>query len=239
MTSTLPTTGAMAPVAPPRRKLGARLSGGHLLMIVSGLAAFILIFALFGRGSSSVQVAVAVAPIEADTQLTPAMVKAVAMPSDSPMLDSLVRYDNIGKETRYATSRIEAGVPIAAAQLSAARGSGEKPTREMTIKVDRAYVGNGRVAKGDRVDVISVSNDGAACRVATGLRVVAIESSSGGALSSSSSEAAMTVALEKDGDDLRLATTTGKKIQVVQATGAAQPADARCLADLGATRPGA
>ena len=51
MTSTLPTTGAMAPVAPPRRKLGARISGGHLLMIVSGLAAFILIFALLGRYS--------------------------------------------------------------------------------------------------------------------------------------------------------------------------------------------
>ena len=120
------------------------------------------------------------------------------------------------------------------------RGAGDKPTREMTIKVDRAYVANGRVAKGDRVDVISVSNDGIACRVATSLRVVAIESSSGGALTSGSSDAAMTVALGQDGDDLRLATTTGKKIQIVQATGAANPADTRCVSDVvSATKPGA
>ena len=232
MTSTMPTTGMQAPVAPPRRKLGARLSGGHLLMIVSGIAAFVLVFALVGRGQAQVTVAVAVNPIDVDAQLTPAMVKPVAIPADSTLAASLVTYDSIGKETRYATSRIEPGTPIAKAQLSQARVTGAKvQSREMAIKVDRSAVAGGKIEKGDKIDVISVSNDGVACRVVSGLRVMNVESSSGGALSSSTGDAALTVAIEKDGDDLLLATTTGKKVQIVQATGAPAAADGRCSND--------
>lgn len=234
MTQTFPTqTGMPAlPATPPRRKGGARLSGGHLLMIVSGLAAFVLVFALFGRSEARVQVAVAATTIDADAQVTPAMVKTVSLSKSSPLVEQLVAYDSIGKETRYATTRIEAGTPIARSHLSQARENSKVQVREMAIKVDRALVSGLKLSKGDRIDVISVANDGTACRVANGLRVTGIEAANASSLGASSGDTTVSLAIEKDGDDLRLASITGKKSQVVLSTGAPTVADAKCVADL-------
>ncbi|MFZ4514915.1 MAG: hypothetical protein ACOYN3_01215 [Acidimicrobiia bacterium] len=228
----------VAPVAPPRRRAGARLSGGHLLMIVSGVAAFVLVFALFGRGEAQVQVAVATQAIDADAQVTPAMVKAVSLPKDSPLASQLVAYDAISKETRYATVRIDAGTPIARTHLSQARENTKVQTREMALKVDRSLVTGIRLTKGDRIDVISVANDGTACRVANGLRVTAIESAGSGSLGSSSGETTIAVAIERDGDDLRLSTTLGKKSQIVLATGASAVTTNPCVGDIATKSPG-
>lgn len=239
MTGTMPTqTTPVAPVEPPRRKSGARLSGGHLIMIVSGLAAFVLVLAIFGRGQATITVAVATTTIEADTQVTPAMVKPVKLAKDSPLVGTLAAYDTIKTETRYATTRIDAETPIARTQLTPSRTTTDgPPTREMAIKVDKSYTVGGKIARGDRVDVISIGSDGVACRIVTGVRVTDVSGgSSGGALTGSSGEATITVAIEKPGDDLKLATTTGKKVQLVLATGASAPQGASCANDATAVR---
>ncbi len=232
MTGTMPNQlTPVTPVEPPRRKSGARLSGGHLIMIVSGLAAFVLVLALFGRGQAMVTVAVATETIEVGEQVTPAMVKPVKEPKDSPLAGTLVAYDTIKSQTRYAAVRIEANTPIARSELTPDRARVEgEAVRQISIKVDQAYVANGKIAKNDLVDVISVSNEGVACRVVSGVRVTDISGGSGGALTSTGGgESTITIAVEQPGDDLKLATTTGKKVQLVRSTGTPAPEGASCV----------
>jgi hypothetical protein len=220
MTGTMPNQFTpVTPVEPPRRKAGARLSGGHLIMIVSGLAAFVLVLALFGRGDATVTVAVATETIEADTQVTRSVVKPVKVAKDSPLLPGLVAYDTIKAETRYATTRIDEGTPIAKAQLTPQREAVDGViAREISLKVDAGSAAGGKIAKGDRVDVIGVSSDGVACRLVSGVRVTNVSSGSGGALTSGG-DMTITFAMVNDGDDLKIASLSGKKAQIVLATG--------------------
>ncbi|MFZ4583828.1 MAG: hypothetical protein ACOYNI_01220 [Acidimicrobiia bacterium] len=196
----------------PKRGLGSRLSGGHLLMIVAGLVAFVATFALLSNRSATVSVAVARSTIDPGSGISIDNVRAEDVPADSPLANDLVRFAEVSKGGSYAARRLVEGEPLTKASISSKLSS--RSQRELVIS------GNGAVVNvGDRVDIAEVKG-GTACWVATNIEVLAFVKSEATTLGGGGSSSPV-VAIDDPDQALRVAgASEGGNIRLVKSTGA-------------------
>lgn len=148
-----------------------QLSLGHWLMIVAGLLAALLNFAVLRAGDNTVLVAVASDDIRPGQKVDPNFFRLTKVHAGNEVLGPFLTQEEINDVGgRVAVRSIAAGALVTESDLSG-RGS-ETGLRWMSIPIDPAHAAGGTLAAGDRVDVIQVV-DGRVQLVAAGSEVVA------------------------------------------------------------------
>jgi Flp pilus assembly protein CpaB len=144
----------MRTTAPARRGLASRASFGHLVMILSGLLAFVLVLSVLQSREDTVLVAVSRGEIPTGAAVTPAKVRWVELPADSPLLGSMVGESRLRAEPWVAARRVARNEPITRDVLRAA--AAPSALRAMSIPIAPEHAVGGALQPGDRVDVIDV-----------------------------------------------------------------------------------
>jgi len=213
----------------PRRPLLTQLSIGHVIMVLAGLLAFLLVLALLRDRSEAALVAVAAHDIPAGASLVAEDVRMVETSADDiALIDALLSDAEVAEAIeagRVAGASIRGGDPILATDLRAALGA--EGLRAMAIELTSGRSVGGDIDVGDQVDVVVV-RDGIASYVVTNVEVIDVLSS--GSSVAASSDLIVTIAADGP-TTLRLASAlTDGEIYVVRATGAS-PADPLAVFD--------
>ncbi len=202
-----------------KRSLMSRLSLGHVIMIVAGLAAFLLVFSLLRSRDETFQVATAIEELRAGTAVTDeAFAFASFGVTDRATLGTLLSPQQVEQavaEGWVVTRTIPAGDPVRMSDFRTDADPSE--LRAMSIPIDQGHAVAGALQPGDLIDVIVVRN-GIASYVTTGVEILDVagaDSQFGGGFS-------VTVAVDGT-SSLRLASALRDgSIDLVRATGAAE-----------------
>ncbi len=202
----------------------SRLSFGHAVMIVAGLAAFLLVFSLLRNREETFQIATAAGDLRAGTTVTAASFAYAELGvADRNLLEALLDPEQVARaieEGWVVTRRVQEGDPVRMSDFRTQADTSE--VRAMSIPIERGHAVAGALQAGDLIDVIVVRK-GVAEYVVTGAEVLDVdegESQFGGGFS---------VTLAVDGPaSLRVASALRDGgIELVRATGAtgADPLD--------------
>lgn len=222
MTKTADRTDAVAgPLAVdpvPRRPLRSRIALGHLVMVLAGILAFLLVLAVLRNRAETVEIAVTDVAIEAGAGLERSAIRyATIGDADADLLNGFLTPDEVDQalvEGWVAVRTVAVGVPLRPSDFR--REDAASGLRAMSVPVGTTHAVNGAIVPGDRIDIIVVDR-GTAGYVATDVEVIGV----GAAPTSASGGFALTVAVD-DATSLRLALAISDgAIQVVRATGAA------------------
>lgn len=186
--------------AAPRRVHRRRLRGAHLVMVLAGLVGLVLTLAALRGEPAGRPVAVAARDLVLGVPLRPGDVRFEPVRADGALLGHFV-----GERTRWrgrvVTEPVRAGEPLLAARLRPRVATDGR--RAMSIPVPRARAVNGRLARGDRVDVV-VARDGVASVVAAGIEVLELADERDGAFGAGRGDVTVTLAVDV-ADSQRLA----------------------------------
>lgn len=201
----------------PKRRFTSRLSLGHLIMVVAGLTAFVLVLTVLRDRSEIVQVAVASSDIQVGTRASSQLFELVGVSGSDGILDQLVTVELLAsliESGEIATENISRGEPITASSFDAASEAAQ--IRAMSIPVNPAHAVAGALAEGDVIDLIVV-DDGVARYIATSLDVIGVSADIGGIGGSS----AMTITVAVDVElSLRVASALNSgSLEIVRANG--------------------
>jgi Flp pilus assembly protein CpaB len=210
----------------PRRPLLARISLGHVVMVVTGLLAFLLVLAILRGDNETVPVATASRDIPAGSTLSrDAVVFVDASVADADLVGALVtdvELDEALSAGSIARSTIRAGDPIRSGDIGSPTSA--DGSRAMAIELTPGHSVGGDVRVGDRVDVVVVRG-GVSSYVTTGSEVIAV-TSSGGTVAASG-RIVITIAADASAT-LRLASAISDgDVYVIRSTGspAADPTE--------------
>ena len=202
-----------------RRSFMSRISLGHVIMIVAGLAAFLLVFSLLRSRDQTFAVATADIDLRAGTTVQEGDFHYVELgASDRSVLGSFLNPEQVERavaERWVVTRTIPAGDPVRLTDFRTEANPSE--FRAMSVPIDRGHAVAGALQSGDRVDVIVVRK-GIAGYVATGIEVLDVAGSNG------QFAGGFSVTVAVDGPtSLRLASAVRDGgIEIVRATGAAE-----------------
>lgn len=189
-----PTADRLDAPPPRRRRLTARLSTGHVVMLAAGLLAAVANFAFLRGQAETTAVLVAAGELPAGVAVAVDDLRVVDVEIDAAIADALVpaaqRDGTVGQVT---VAPIPAGAPLRAADLR--RPASDAGLRRMSVPVPRERAAGGTVAVGDRVDLIETV-DGTARYVLAGAEVLAVDTGSGAALTSAGFS--LTIAVDAD-----------------------------------------
>jgi Flp pilus assembly protein CpaB len=198
-----------------------RITLNVVVGVVAALLAFVLVAALLADRREMTTVAVARERIAAGTLLTPDLMAAEELPTDTEFAGTLLPFDRVAAGGLVATRTFLAGEAV---PLSAVGDVGAvTPSRVMSIPLDPAQAANGAIEVGDQVDVIVTSREGEARYVLKAAVVVDRSAGdAGGGLVSGGSRSGFMISVEVDEAqalDLAAAIDAGT-ITVVRSTGA-------------------
>jgi len=206
----------LEPQPPPRRKLSSRIGLLHVVAIVSGLLAFLLILSWMRSQQELVEVAVASDTIRSGNVVVREMFEFIEVPSDGSFGDSLVaRSEEAALIGSVATRLISPGEPILDTDVRPI--DTPEGLRAMSIPLDVNQAVGGEVAVGDRVDVIGFDDDGPHY-IATDVAVLDVPGERSSAFAATSSFAitlavddvqALAIAAALDFGDLHVLRSTG------------------------------
>lgn len=204
-----------------RRRILARLSFGHVVMIVSGLLAFLLTFSLLRAREETTPVAVAARDIPAGTPVDARSFRFTEVRVEDDVLATLLRPGELEAVTGWvAASTIRAGDLVSRSDLRPAAAPGGLGA--MSIPVEREHAVGGALAPGDRVDVIEV-REGVARYLVQGAEVLAVGSQDrGGFVEGSIGTFSVTIAVDAQAalDIARAIREAG--VEIVRTTGATE-----------------
>jgi Flp pilus assembly protein CpaB len=202
---------------------GRRLSLGHLIMIVSGLLAFLLTMSLVRGRNDVFRVAVAGRELAAGAEVSPASFRFVDAQLDDGTLRRFVQPADVQRVTGWVTATsIPAGDPVTLAELRPPAAPNGLAAMSIPVSPDLAV--GGSLSPGDRVDVISVDGQ-TGTYLAQGALVLAVRGSGSGGLVGSSNDFSVTVAVDPQ-TALAVAAAIGQgdgHVQLVRSTGATRP----------------
>lgn len=207
-----------APVAE-RRRFMSRINLGHVVMIVAGLAAFLLVFSLLRTRDQTFAVATAATELRAGSTVAEGMFLYVELgAADRDVLGTFLNPELVDRamtERWIVTRTVPAGDPVRVTDFRTETDPSD--SRAMSIPVDRAHAVAGALQSGDRVDVIVVRK-GIASYVAAGLEVLEVAGGEG------QLAGGFSVTVGVDGPtSLRLAAAIREGgIELVRATGAGE-----------------
>lgn len=177
---------------PPRgvgpRRLGSRLSTGHVLMILAGLIAALANLAALRSASATVPITVAREDIPVGVLVTADQLRTVDARLGDDVLATLVSPELVrmgGLEGHVTATPVAAGSPLRLADLRPT-ATDEPGLRRISVPLRPEVAVGGAVAVDDRIDVIQVV-DGEPRFLVSNARVLARAESSGTALGAVSS----------------------------------------------------
>jgi hypothetical protein len=180
------------PVPRTKRRLADRLTLNVVAGLVAALLAFVLVASILRDRRSMITVAVANDRIPAGVTITPAMVRAVAMPANVGFADGLLRFDRIGATPVVAARTVQPGEAI---PTSAIGEPGKRGARVMSISVESWQAAGGEIQVGDQVDVIDTGKTGPRY-VLTGAPVVGRAENNAGGLAGASRQGGLYITVE-------------------------------------------
>lgn len=170
----------------------SRLSAGHGLMLLAGLVAAVANFAYLRSQSDQLEVLVAAGDLRPGQVITAEQVERRTVQASGRLADALVRPGELDGREVVAAAPLPAGTALRDADLQPVAAGGGN--RRMSIPVEPARAAGGRIAPGDRVDVIHVV-DGRAGYVVAGAPVLAVERVGGAAGLAGTGSLSLTVAV--------------------------------------------
>ena len=199
-----------------RRPGRRRFSSTHLLIAAVAVLAFVLNFLALRSRDANVMVATADHSAPQGAALTEDLVALIPISTGFAGIDSLLAEDALADFDGWALARpVEEGDLITVDDLVEPGIAGG--LRAMSLPVPPEHAAGGRLAVGDRVDVITVSQD-VASYVATGLEVTAVPTPDSSTFSSATHHVVVGVTSD---EALRLAEALDAgSIEVIRATGA-------------------
>jgi Flp pilus assembly protein CpaB len=207
-----------APWRPPTRRLAARLSRGHVVMVVAGITGVVLSFAALQDRPDGVRVAVAAHEIRAGESVSSRDFRGVRVTMDPALLATLVPVATIANlRGRIAGVTIAAGdiVSRSALRPRAARSG----LRAISIPIDPSRAVGGRLAAGDRVDVLFAGRRAVSIIVADA-SVLAVDSRGRGGIGETTSPFTVTIAVTARQSQLVAAAVADGNISLARTTGA-------------------
>ncbi|MDH3396480.1 MAG: hypothetical protein OEM81_01470 [Acidimicrobiia bacterium] len=204
---------------PPRRSFNSRLSLGHVIMIVAGLSAFLLVFSILRNRDQTFEIATAAIELRAGTTVNhdAFSFSSIGVP-DRSVLGTFLSPEQVERsinEGWVVTRTVSAGDPVRMTDFRIEADPSE--LRAMSIPIDRGHAVAGVLQAGDIVDVIVVRK-GVAGYVATGVEVVDVA----GGDNQFAGGFSVTVAIDGPAS-LRLASAVRDGgLEIVRATGATQ-----------------
>lgn len=202
----------------------SRLSSGHVIMIVAGLLAVLVNFALLRARDDTVLVAIAARDIPTGTAVDPSYFEATEVKVAPEILERLLRVDGLAtSQGAIAARTIPAGQLVIRSDLQSPAAPLE--LRAMSIPIDREHAVGGALAVNDRVDIIRVE-DGVAEYVVVGAPVLAVPGDRTGAFQAVTGYHVVVAVDAITALELSSAIHQGS-IEIVRSTGAAEPSQLR------------
>lgn len=188
-------------------------------MVLSGMLAFLLVLAVLRAGNAKITVFIAKEDIVAGQRISLSQFDAKEIPSSGLNSAFVDKSEITEKKTYFAARSISKGEPLL--DRSRTPEVNQSDVRLQSIPIDKSLAVSGKIARGDRIDVIFIPEDSCAERVLRNIEVVEVISrSSGGALGGGSGGYILTVAIKRAGDDLTLAgVIAAGTFQIVRSTG--------------------
>ena len=212
----------MTPAEPgPRRLQRRRAVGPQVLMLVAGVAGLVLTLAVLRPGAGGQRVAIAARDLEAGTVLTDRDVRFERVSTSDRLADAYVTGRELsGLRGRVVTAPVFADEPVLEAHLRTRAATDGR--RAMSIPVDRARAVNGKLAPGDRVDVV-VAGDDEVTIVVAGAEVLDVDGDD--AFGTRRGEVRVTLAVDARESQLLTAALADGDFVLTRVTGAPSSAD--------------
>lgn len=188
-------------------------------MVLAGALGLVLTLAVLRDGDGQRRIVVAARDLESGTVLGPKDLRVESVRVGTGLADHLVP----GRDASHVRGRVliaaaTTGDPLLATQVR------NRPTddgrRAMSIPVDRSRAVNGRLAPGDRVDVVT-ARDGVATVVAAGIEVLDVDDGETGAFGARRGEVTLTLAVDVLDSQLLAAALADGDFVLTRVTGAA------------------
>ena len=208
---------------PPRqrkRRWRPRLALAHVVMIIAGLAAFLLVLHILSDREQVISVAVASHDVAAGVPLADVAVEFVDARGGSDELVSRVAtaewIESEGRDLTFV-SDVAAGSLINRVSLGTTPGP---RLRSMSVAVDMSNAAGGELGIGDTADVLAVL-DGRASVVIAGAKILSVDAGAGAL----ASDQIVTLGVDLH-ESLRLAHAMSQaELRIVRATGAPAAAE--------------
>jgi Flp pilus assembly protein CpaB len=194
-------------------------------MVAAGLLGIVLALAVLRDDPGGVRVAVAAHEIRSGETVGADDFRTARVQADGGVLDSLVRVRELRSiDGRIATATITAGEPVFRRELRprAARSG----LRAMSIPIDPSRAVGGRLAAGDRVDVL-FAGDREVSIIVRDASVLAVDAKGRGGIGETSSPFTVTIAVDARQSQLLAAAIADGDISIARTTGARSSAGTR------------
>jgi Flp pilus assembly protein CpaB len=209
---------AATTVARSGRRLTGRLSRGHVVMVVAGLVGVVLSFAALRQQEGDTRVLVAAREIRAGEVVHRDDFRTEAVTMSPSLLTTIVRAaDARSVAGRVAATTIDRGELVARRTLRprAARHG----LRAMSVPIDPARAVGGRLAAGDRVDVL-FAGERAVSIIVADAEVLAVDARDRGGIGQSTSPFTVTIAVSARESQLVAAAIADGELSLALTTGA-------------------
>jgi Flp pilus assembly protein CpaB len=214
----LPIGAARGAVGVPRRTFTGRFSSGHLVMIVAGLLGMVLGIAALRHEPGGVEVAVAAREIRAGESVTAGDFRTARVQMKQALLATFVLARDMRQvRGRIATATIESGEPVIRRELRPR--AAKAGLRAMSIPIDPSRAVGGRLASGDRIDVL-FAGDREVSIIVRDAEVIAIDAKGRGGIGETSSPFTVTIAVDARESQLLAAAIADGDISLARTTGA-------------------
>ncbi len=203
--------------ARPRRRVGSQLSLPHLVTLLAGLLAMLLVFAVLRGGEATSRVAVAAREVRAGAPLARSALRFTDLRAPAAIRQQLIGPESLaGLEGWIATRTVAPGELVTRGDFRPRAAVAQQ--RAMSVPVDPAHAVGGALEAGDRVDVIRVLDTGQAVFVVAGAQVLSVNRPDPSTIGPAGAYS-LTLAVSSQ-DALRLAAAIrSEKFEVVRSTG--------------------
>ena len=206
---------ATTPLSSRRR---GRFSRGHLVMALAGLVGVVLSFAVLREREGETVVLVAAHEIRAGETITRSDFRTTRVTLTPDVLATVAQVrDRAGLDGRIAGSTIAEGELVTTRTLR--RRAAPHGLRAMSIPIDPARAVGGRLAAGDRVDVLFAGQQAVSIIVADA-PVLAVDARGRGGIGESASPFTVTVGVTARQSQLVAAAVADGEISLARTTGA-------------------
>jgi pilus assembly protein CpaB len=203
-----------------RRGITSRVLTGHVVMVLAGALGVLLTLSVLRSSDTTRPVLVAARDLAPGTVVTDASFRVARVHVDGSVLATLFGAEQApAMRGRVVTTLVHAGELIAHGAVSTL--DAKTSTRVMSFSIARSRAVDGKLATGDRVDVLAVDHDsGRAGYVLNAAEVVAVESRSGGALSGASDDVTITLVVDPATAPQLASAVDAGTVMLVRSTGA-------------------
>ena len=201
-----------------RRGVVGRISTGHLVMVVSGLAGLVLTLSLLRGADAHVEVAVAARDLPAGSVFDESDVRSASVQMDGAVLRTVLSMGDVSAHRGSVSAvAIEEGELIARRSLRpvAARAG----QRAMSFPIDVARAVNGELAAGDRVDVLVATEQDVAIVVADAEVLDVRGGGEGGAFGATADEFSVMLAVDVEESQMLTAAAVDGDVFMTRTTG--------------------